>query len=367
MSSGQIKHVFPGSNTPQGFHSFFPYILTQDEANHIYSIKGGPGTGKSSFMKRIGTYAINEGYKVEYHHCSSDPSSLDAIVIPALKVAFVDGTSPHTVDPIHPGAVDSILNFGAFWDKEKLIPKRQEIMACSKKIRNLFTKTYYYLAAAKSIYDSYSFSESQYIDMNTKVTIENQLFNDLFGQMPYTTPLGNARHLFSTAISCDGIVDYLHTIISDTKNIYLIKETWGCNSKDLMNRIQDHALRLGFNIECYHSPLDPTKIDDIYIPSLDTIITVTNSLHKPKVFPTNIYDLTSALNSAGLRNIELELDRDKKLFTELIDRGVHFLAQEKKLHDVLESYYIDALDFSHIDALYEEITQKLLKPIPTKK
>lgn len=361
MSSGLIKHVFPGSNTPQGFYSFFPHILTQHDATHLYAIKGGPGTGKSSFMKRIGTFAVNKGYSVEYHHCSSDPSSLDGIVIPALKIAFVDGTAPHIVDPIHPGAVDSILNFGDFWDEGKLSKHRQDIMDCTKKISDLFKRTYHYLSAAKSIYDNYCYNEGQYINTSTKVTIENEVFESIFTKLPFSTTLGSARHLFGTTISCDGIIDYLHTIIADTKKIYLIKETWGCNSKELMHRIQEHALRLGFAIECYHSPIDPTKIDDICIPALDTFISVSNSLHKPKVFPTHIYDLTTALDSTTIRNTDLELDRDKKLFTDLIDRGVACLSQEKKLHDVLESYYIDSIDFAAIDKLYDKTIEKIFE------
>lgn len=363
MNSGLIKHVFPGSNTPQGFYSFFPHILPQNIASHLYIIKGGPGTGKSSFMKRLGTYAIAQGYNVEYHHCSSDPHSLDGLVIPALQVAFLDGTSPHTVDPIHPGAVDSILNFGEFWDEDKLIPSKQGIMDCSKKISNLFKKTYFYLAAAKSIYDSYVFSESGCINTTTKVTIENQIYEELFGKLALQSTLGAARHLFSTSISCDGIIDYLHTIIADTKNVYFIKETWGCNSKALMSRLADSAIRFGLDIECFHSPLDPEKIEDILIPSLDTVITVSNSLHKPKVFPTHIYDLTTALDSTALRGIDMDLERDKKLFNELIDRGVNCLAQEKKLHDVLEEYYINAINFEGIDTLYEKLIQTLF-PTP---
>ena len=351
MSSGLIKHVFPGSNTPTGFYSFFPFILTQKEANHLYAIKGGPGTGKSSFMKRIGSLAVSKGYNVEYHHCSSDPGSLDGIVIPALKVAFVDGTAPHIVDPKHPGAIDSILHFGAFWDEQKLAENRNEIVSCTAKISGLFTKTYHYLAAAKEIYDNYIFTESQHIDVPTKLSIENKIFNDLFGKEEVGTTLGSARHLFSTTISCDGIIDYLHTIISDTQNVYFVKETWGCNSKTLMKRIEDYALRLGYAIECYHSPIDPEKIEDIVIPALESVITVSNALHKPKVFPTHIYDMTTALNTATLREVDLELDRDRKLFLDLIDRGVACLSQEKKLHDVLESYYIDAVDFTQIDAL----------------
>ncbi len=359
MSNGLIKHVFPGSNTPQGFHSFFPYILPHEEASHLYAIKGGPGTGKSSFMKRIGAYAVSKGFDVEYHHCSSDPASLDGVVIPRLKVAFVDGTSPHIVDPVYPGAIDSILHFGAFWDETALKTHRNDIVTTTSQISSLFTRTYHYLAAAKSVYDSYIFSESQHINRTAQTALENTIFEALFKDYPYVDKAGTCRHLFGTSISCDGIIDYLHTIIADTRNIFFIKETWGCNTKALMERIKTHALRLGFSIECYHSPIDPSKIEDIVIPALDTVVTVSNPLHKPKVFPTNIYDLTAALDVTSLRSIDTELDRDKKLFMDLIDRAVQCLAQEKKLHDTLESYYIGALDFSRIDSLYYELIDEL--------
>ena len=50
---GNIKDVFPGGNTYKGFHSFYDYMLPNDEANRIFCIKGGPGVGKSSFMKSV--------------------------------------------------------------------------------------------------------------------------------------------------------------------------------------------------------------------------------------------------------------------------------------------------------------------------
>ena len=95
MSKGKIRHMFPGGNTSQGFFSYYDYILGQEEASRIICIKGGPGVGKSTFMKQIGAEMVDKGYDVEFMHCSSDNNSLDGIVIPAIKVALLDGTAPH--------------------------------------------------------------------------------------------------------------------------------------------------------------------------------------------------------------------------------------------------------------------------------
>jgi len=93
------KHVFAGNNSSKGFYSYFDYIIEPNDAKRIYILKGGPGVGKSSFMKKFGSKMASQGYGVEYIHCSSDESSLDGLLIPELKVAFIDGTAPHIVDP----------------------------------------------------------------------------------------------------------------------------------------------------------------------------------------------------------------------------------------------------------------------------
>jgi len=54
LSRGKLKKVFPGSNTSKGFYSFYDYIIDQREASRIFVIKGGPGVGKSTFMRKIG-------------------------------------------------------------------------------------------------------------------------------------------------------------------------------------------------------------------------------------------------------------------------------------------------------------------------
>ena len=149
----QHRHLFPGNNTSEGFFSYYAHILPQCEANRIFCLKGGPGVGKSTFMERIANRMAGEGYMIEYLHCSSDPESLDGIVIPALRVALIDGTAPHVVDPINPGAVDEIINLGEYWDQDGIARHRDDIIAIGAQVGQLFHRAYYYLAAAKCLMD----------------------------------------------------------------------------------------------------------------------------------------------------------------------------------------------------------------------
>ena len=75
-----------GANSPGGFYSLYDELLRPEEARSIYILKGGPGCGKSSLMRRVGAAMEEHGLDVEYIVCSGDPDSLDAVVIPALFV-----------------------------------------------------------------------------------------------------------------------------------------------------------------------------------------------------------------------------------------------------------------------------------------
>ena len=89
------KHYFPAANTPIGFYPCFSNILPQERAKQIIYIKGGSGTGKSTFMRGVGKTMLERGNHVELYHCSSDPDSLDGVHIVEKGVAIFDATAPH--------------------------------------------------------------------------------------------------------------------------------------------------------------------------------------------------------------------------------------------------------------------------------
>ena len=83
MTSQHTTRCFFGCNTGSGFHTFFNF-LPRLEGARIIIVKGGPGTGKSTFISAIGETFAQQGYDLEYQHCSLDPQSYDAVVVPAL-------------------------------------------------------------------------------------------------------------------------------------------------------------------------------------------------------------------------------------------------------------------------------------------
>lgn len=88
---------FLGANSVRGFFSLYDSFTDPAAGEFLWVIKGGPGCGKSTFMKKLGAAAEQAGQAVEYIHCSGDPDSLDAVWFPALRTGYVDGTAPHVI------------------------------------------------------------------------------------------------------------------------------------------------------------------------------------------------------------------------------------------------------------------------------
>ena len=88
-------HFFLGANSGLGFQNLFGPFCEPENFYDLIVLKGGPGAGKSTLMRRVGEAAEKRGEQVEYLYCSGDPDSLDGVHIPRLKTAIVDGTAPH--------------------------------------------------------------------------------------------------------------------------------------------------------------------------------------------------------------------------------------------------------------------------------
>ena len=92
----QTIHYFAGANTVQGFYSRFEEIPR--DCQRVYYIKGGPGVGKSTLMKRVAQRAQEKGLEAEIFHCSSDPDSLDGVALPHFENPMV-GVFASMIEP----------------------------------------------------------------------------------------------------------------------------------------------------------------------------------------------------------------------------------------------------------------------------
>ncbi len=356
---GEFRHFFPGGNTSKGFYSFYRYILSQETARRIICIKGGPGTGKSSLMKRVGQYFNEKGYDIEYHHCSSDNNSLDGIVIKGLNVALLDGTSPHIVDPVNPGAVDEILNMGDCWNEQGFKDYRSTIISINKQVGKTFKRAYRYIGAAKTIHDDWSSYNSEALNLSKLNLFKEEFKNDILSNINVSS-MGTDRHLFATAFTPNGIVTYIDSICANYKRVYVLNAGPGTGKTNLLSYISEEALRRGLFVEIYHDPLIPERIEHVLIPSLSIAIISSNEINK-RNFVGNQINMEDFLNKRLINKNAEEIAVAKETFYSLLDKGLSIIASAKKLHDELEKSYIPNMDFDKVEDVFNKIILKLLK------
>ena len=145
---------FLGANSRDGFASLYSGFAA-GEGDRLHIIKGGPGTGKSGFMRKIGAAAERRGLDVEYVLCSGDPDSLDGVYIPALKQGWVDGTAPHAAEPRCFGADGDYVNLGGFCRLPLSSSDAGEIRRLNRAYKALYDRAYAWLKATAAVMQGY--------------------------------------------------------------------------------------------------------------------------------------------------------------------------------------------------------------------
>jgi len=346
------KHIFAGSNSEKGFFSYFDYIIKPEDAKRIYILKGGPGVGKSSFMKKFGAKISSLGHEVEYIHCSSDENSLDGLVIPNLKIAFVDGTAPHTVDPKLPGAADEIINLGAFLDNGQLEKHKEQIIQINKNKSNLYKSAYRYLESAGLILEEINSIYDRYMDADKFDSLCDKVINKLLPEDKSKNKLGNVRKMFLESYTSNGYVKYTDYCCSNSKIWAIIGESTNYKSK-LLERVVHESANKGFYTECYYCPLTPEKLQHVYIPELNIMFK-----SEENIMDLN-YDETINLHQImDLENLKIhisEIENNLHLFDLLIKNALNKLSETAKYHQLLEVFYVNSMDFSSVDKCLENI------------
>jgi hypothetical protein len=366
MAKGKLTKLFPGGNTPQGFYSFYDNIIGKD-ASRFYILKGGPGTGKSTFMRLIGETMLEMGHDVEYHCCSADNDSLDGICIPAIKTAVVDGTAPHMLDPRIPGAVDEIIYLGDFWDKEKLRSAKKHIIDSGDKVKRFYRIAYCQLAEAKTIKDELD----GYYEEAACMPLVHQTAWQIIDQVTQPNLIQSQREpenrrMFATAITSAGQRHHYNTILQDVKILYLVAGEASAIASGVIGTVAQIAHARGLNTNTFHCPLEPEAVDLLVLPQLSSAVmkNIPGINFKTKELPflsgVKVYNLDKHFSQTTLTMYENEIiNANKRLFAAII-RTVKYLSKARDEHYRLESLYFPAIDFDRINGKREEVLAEIL-------
>lgn len=357
MQTAEKIRYFLGANSPQGFYSLYDQLIDPTQARAIYILKGGPGCGKSSLMRRVAQQAEEAGAWVEYIQCSGDPDSLDAVLLPEYSTAIVDGTAPHIVEPKYPGVVESYVNLGECYDKQGLQAVRQEIMSCMTGYKDCYKRAYRCLGAVAEI------AEDMRTTLSTK-SLEEKAVKRARGILNREirkpgSGSGQVVQRFLGAVTHQGVLRYYSTAEALCKRIYALEDSYGL-SHLMLSHLLSGATAAGYDVIACPSPLAPDQLEHLLIPELSlAFLTVSPALVYEKR-PYRKIRMDAMADSELMRRNKARLRFSRKVSSALIDEAVDSLAQAKSMHDELESLYNPHVDFDRVYRTADELAAEIL-------
>lgn len=357
--AGKIKNYFAGGNTARGFFNLYDSNL--QGLDRLYILKGGPGTGKSSLMKKIGQEWVENGFDIEFLHCSSDNHSIDGVIIPALKVGIVDGTAPHVIEPKAPGAVEEYINLGEAWNAKQLGMQKRIIEKLTKQISESFEKAYATFKEALEIHDDWEKVYMNSMDFKKADQLTNKLIQTFFGKMKLNKQ-SDVRHRFLGAATPNGAVDFVANLTEDVAKRYFIKGRPGSGKSTLLKKLAAAAEERGVDAEIYHCGFDPYSLDMVILRELGIAIFDSTAPHE--YFPSRdgdeILDMYELLIEPGTDEIFADfINKISEKYRAKMNEATSYLARAKQLHDELEEIYIAAMDFSVVEKFQNRMAQEI--------
>ncbi len=354
----EFSKYFLAANSSEGFVSHFSGCYDAFDGWRAYIIKGGPGTGKSSFMKYIVAKAQERGYDIELCPCSSDPNSLDGVIIKEIKTVILDGTSPHVVEPYYPGVCEEIINLGKFWRSEGLRAKAEDILSVTDKNKKLHKRAAAYISAAgELIYDNFKLSK-QFTNLKKAEQLGAKMASKVIPKSKNQAPREWVR--FLGGITPKGVIAYSGTIDKFYKNVIVVDDKYGAASNEIMTAVRRVALTRGYEIITLKNPFLPSKIiDHILIPELSlAFVREYEYMHfgeqHRRIHARRFTEVDL------MRNVRGRCVFNRRTARELLLGAAQTLAEAKQTHDRLEKYYIDAMDFQALTRFAEQKANEIL-------
>lgn len=353
---------FMGANSPNGFYSLYEEYKIPKQNHRSFLIKGGAGTGKSGIMKRVASAFTDRDELVERIHYSSDPNSLDGVVLHTAKCNLFDATPPHVIEPTYPGSFETIINICEYFDEDKMsqrllntINYQTQNNDCHKKCRGLIRCVDILLK------DNFYYVENC-TDFEKITTLCGRICKAEFSGLKESSGGVEHRRLLS-AITNEGIKVYESSVSELCDKIYLLKDEYGVASSFMLAKIRDYALSRGYEIFGCYCPLTPDeKLEHIIIPELKLgFVTKTPFNDFSDIAPYKVVNFTRFTDIEKLKLKKQFLSFNKRAAQELIDAAVTVLREAKSVHDSLEEQYTDAVDFDGVNKKTQEVLDKIEK------
>ncbi len=350
---------FAASNSAGGFYSDYEACFDHPRVQRVYAVKGGPGTGKSRFLRDVAVYAQQNGYQAEYIYCSSDPDSLDGVILYNGKrcMALLDATAPHVYEPKHPGVREEIINLGVFWNSALLEDQKEQINALNTKKSAAWRSAYRYLCGVGEMMKEKELLIAPYIDRGGLVRLAANLCKGVPRGTGYT-----ARPALIRSVGMRGEVA-LQSRLMKSNHCFLIEDCHGAAAY-LMAALRETAVRLDLRVLLSHDPILPDRIDGLFFEEsgLAFVVNKQGCFDLAEKEHTTVR-LRKYVRVAALKKLKPKINHAEGVRRAMMGGVLEALEEVKQAHFCLEDIYSSAMDFQQKEAFTKQFCKSLFDKV----
>ncbi len=325
---------FAGANTADGFRGLYGDIADERKRERVYVIKGGPGTGKSTLIRKAADAAAKEGFDAEYYLCGSDPYSLDCAVLDG-RIAVLDGTAPHVRDMIYPGAASELADVSKFWDSAILEERRGEIAELCTEKNACWESAYRWMRAAAAADAERTELAGRVFDREKAEAYIGRFIRRL--GKPDSTETGRTTVRYTRGVTMRGMF-YLPAFEKQADTLFAVADAHGC-AVPFMNLLAARLTAAGFDAVVSFLPVTG-HADGIFLPGKRVAVVTANPPEEHRRI--NMTRFVRDDIPDGLRG---QMRLAAKIEDSCMDEAAACLARASDCHFALEDIYKQAMDF----------------------
>ena len=350
LKRNQANAFFVAANGYNGFRSRYDTVFSSPAFTHVYVIKGGPGTGKSRMMSEAACAVEEKGGIAEYIYCSSDPESLDGVILSSSngRIAMLDGTAPHTRCTDYPGVIDDIANLGAFWNNECLAEQRTEIIRLCREKSADYQTAYHYLSLAGAVDRLLNELLSRCIDHEKMQKAVRRSLRDLHKDTAH-----HEHVQYWNACSMRGKI-FAPSVPSDAKIVHI--DNYLSSGRFYLNALRDELRAANtFSYVLIPSCYTDERTEGIYLPK-DNLLFIAETVSDSD----KTINMKRFLKQDCLCRYRSQIRQLISLHDSMTDTAVSYLKEAGAVHFALEEIYGAAMDFRAKEQYVKQIIEKII-------
>ena len=346
----KISYAFVSGYTAKGYRTFLPNWLRKQR--RIIILTGMPGSGKSTFIRKMGLNLASRGYEVQFWPSPLDPGYLQGLFFPQLSTAVVDGDWPDLCGNWHPGQAITTVNLGDYYVTGEDIRGRQEVKRLWERMEQLW------LAAAVGIINGVRGEKES--EPKEKKTANFGLERDL-GEHLEEEILGwhpGEAHYFAGVITAEGKVDLHEEILKACLRRYILKGSGISIKSRIMLKVGKEALNRGHAVSFYHSGFDPEYLEIAVVETLKVALVDGDAVEVAGKAEDREIDL-AVYAEAGRVAADVEATPGRPDWLEVY-QAVEKLQRVREVEEKLARLVTGSMAFEKIDDKREKLIKDLL-------